>query len=95
MLDAITPAEWAVLGLSLRVALVSVALSLPLAVAAAWALARGHFPGKGLLLSPDTLCSSFSDAKRPSGLSWKTLWASPSRSAGRALHWPPPSWAFP
>jgi molybdate transport system permease protein len=37
MLDAIT------------VALVSVALSLPLAVAAAWALARGHFPGKGLL----------------------------------------------
>lgn len=49
MLDAITPAEWAVLGLSLRVALVSVALSLPLAVAAAWALARGRFPGKGLL----------------------------------------------
>lgn len=49
MLDAITPAEWAVLGLSLRVALVSVALSLPLAVAAAWALARGGFPGKGLL----------------------------------------------
>ena len=37
------------LALSLRVALVSVGLSLPLGLAAAWLLARARFPGKTLL----------------------------------------------
>ena len=40
--------EWEVLRLSLRVAFWSVALSLPVAVAVAYALARGTFPGKTL-----------------------------------------------
>lgn len=35
--------------LSLRVAFVATLFSLPLAFAAAWALARGRFPGRGLL----------------------------------------------
>ncbi len=40
--------EWEVLGLSLRVAFWSVAVSLPLAIAVAYALARSSFPGKTL-----------------------------------------------
>src|SRR5512140_427881 len=40
--------ELSVIGLSLKVALVSVATSLPVAIAAAWLLARRAFPGKTL-----------------------------------------------
>ena len=40
--------EWEVLGLSLRVAFWSVAVSLPLAIAVAYTLARSSFPGKTL-----------------------------------------------
>ena len=42
----LTDAEWQAIALSLRVALVSVAGSLPLGVAMAWLLARRQFPGK-------------------------------------------------
>jgi molybdate transport system permease protein len=45
----VSPAEWQVLGLSLRVALVAVIASLPLAIATAFLLARCSFPGKALL----------------------------------------------
>ena len=41
--------EWGVVALSLKVALASVAASLPLAIAAAWLLARRDFPGKTLV----------------------------------------------
>jgi molybdate transport system permease protein len=43
-----TDAEWQAIILSLRVALVSVAASLPLGVLVAWLLARRKFPGKSL-----------------------------------------------
>ncbi len=45
----LTPMELEALGLSLRVALWSVAGSLPVGILVAWALARGRFPGKVLL----------------------------------------------
>jgi molybdate transport system permease protein len=45
---SLTPEEWEVLGLSLRVAFWSMLISLPAAVAVAMLLARGHFPGKTL-----------------------------------------------
>lgn len=41
-------AEWTIIGLSLRVATLSTLLSLPFALAAAYALARWRFPGKAL-----------------------------------------------
>lgn len=44
-----SPADWQAFGLSLWVALWSVALGGPLALAAAFALARGRFWGRGLL----------------------------------------------
>ncbi len=43
---SLSPLETEALGLSLRVALWCVALSLPLAIAVAWVLARLDFPGK-------------------------------------------------
>lgn len=43
------PAEWAVIGLSLKVSLVATGLSLPIAFALAWVLARCRFPGRFLL----------------------------------------------
>ncbi|MCZ6610785.1 MAG: molybdate ABC transporter permease subunit, partial [Alphaproteobacteria bacterium] len=43
---SLSPLETEALGLSLRVALWCVALSLPLAIAVAWVLARLYFPGK-------------------------------------------------
>ena len=49
----LSPQEWDVLGLSLRVALASVGLSLPAAIAMGWLLARREFRGKLLL---DGLC---------------------------------------
>lgn len=46
---SLSPAEWEVLGLSLRVALVAVLASLPLGIFTAYALARWQFPGKALV----------------------------------------------
>ncbi|MEM7723130.1 MAG: molybdate ABC transporter permease subunit [Pseudomonadota bacterium] len=46
---SLSPAEWEVLGLSLRVALVAVVASLPLGIFTAYALARWQFPGKALV----------------------------------------------
>ena len=45
----LTAAEWAILALSLRVSLVAVAVTLPVAFVLAWVLARSRFPGKVLL----------------------------------------------
>ena len=45
---ALSADEWAVIGLSLKVALWSVLCSLPLALATAWLLARTRFYGKSL-----------------------------------------------
>ncbi len=45
----ISDAEWQVIALSLRVGLVAVAATLPIAYALAWLLARRDFPGKLLL----------------------------------------------
>ncbi len=45
----LTPQELGILALSLRVALVSVVASLPLAIGVAWLLARVRFPGKTLV----------------------------------------------
>lgn len=45
----LSPIEAEALGLSLRVALWAVALSLPLGIAVAWLLARREFPGKSIL----------------------------------------------
>ena len=45
----LTDAEWQAVALSLRVALVSVAGSLPFGIATAWLLARRHFPAKWLV----------------------------------------------
>lgn len=43
------PEEWDIVRLSLKVSLVAVGASLPLAFALAWLLGRGRFPGKVLL----------------------------------------------
>ncbi|MBI1243915.1 MAG: molybdate ABC transporter permease subunit [Alphaproteobacteria bacterium] len=48
-MDLLSATEFEALRLSLRVALVAVAATLPLAVLVAWALARCRFPGKGLI----------------------------------------------
>ena len=45
----LTPVEWEALRLSLRVAFWNVLVSLPVAVAVAWVLARREFPGKIVL----------------------------------------------
>ncbi|HEU4959717.1 MAG TPA: molybdate ABC transporter permease subunit [Sphingomonas sp.] len=45
----LTPTEWQIVALSLRVGLVAMAATLPVAFALAWLLARGRFPGKVLL----------------------------------------------
>ena len=46
---ALGPEEWTAVRLSLRVALWATALSLPVGIAVAYALARGRFWGRGLL----------------------------------------------
>ena len=48
-MTALTPEEWQVLVLSLKVSGVAMAAALPLAFALAWVLARWRFPGKVLL----------------------------------------------
>lgn len=45
----LTPEEWGVVLLSLQVGAVAMAVTLPVAFALAWVLARGTFPGKVLL----------------------------------------------
>lgn len=45
----LSPEEWGVVALSLRVSGVAVAACLPVAFALAWVLARGRFPGRVLL----------------------------------------------
>lgn len=45
----LTPEEWTAILLSLRIALVATLVALPFGIAAAWLLARKHFPGKALL----------------------------------------------
>ncbi|HEX5212348.1 MAG TPA: molybdate ABC transporter permease subunit [Pseudolabrys sp.] len=45
----VTPQEWTAVALSLRVASVATAVSLPFGIALAWLLARKQFPGKALL----------------------------------------------
>lgn len=48
-MEGLSADEWEIIGLSLRVALASVAASLPPAVAFAYLLARARFPGKVLV----------------------------------------------
>lgn len=48
-MSLLSPAEWEVVHLSLRVSGIAILLSVVPAFAAAWALARGRFPGKFLL----------------------------------------------
>jgi molybdate transport system permease protein len=45
----LTLMEWEVLGLSLKVSFLAVAVSLPAGIGAAWVLSRYRFPGKGLV----------------------------------------------
>jgi molybdate transport system permease protein len=45
----LTPEEWGIVALSLRVGLVATIAALPIAFAIAWLLARGRFPGKILI----------------------------------------------
>jgi molybdate transport system permease protein len=45
----LSPEEWSIVALSLRVSLVAVGLMLPVAFALAWLLARSRFPGKLLV----------------------------------------------
>src|SRR5688572_16820701 len=45
----LTPEEWVAVGLSLKVAFWATLASLPLGIAAAYALARKRFPGRALL----------------------------------------------
>lgn len=45
----LTPAEWQALALSLRVALISVAVALPFALALGYAMSRARFPGKAVV----------------------------------------------
>ena len=49
MSGALTAEEWGVVALSLRVSLVAMLVSLPVAYALAWLLARRRFPGRVLL----------------------------------------------
>lgn len=45
----LTPEEWQIVALSLRVSMAAILAALPVAFALAWLLARGRFPGKVLL----------------------------------------------
>jgi molybdate transport system permease protein len=45
----LTPEEWEIVALSLRVGLAATLVTLPVAFAIAWLLARGRFPGKILI----------------------------------------------
>jgi molybdate transport system permease protein len=45
----LSPQEWEIVALSLRVSALAIAAALPIAFGLAWVLARGRFPGKVLL----------------------------------------------
>ncbi|RPF71894.1 molybdate ABC transporter permease subunit [Aurantiacibacter spongiae] len=45
----LTPAEWTVIALSLKVSVVAVLVTMPVAYALAWVIARRRFPGRMLL----------------------------------------------
>jgi molybdate transport system permease protein len=45
----LSPDEWEIVGLSLKVSIVAVGLTMPVAFALAYLLARAHFPGKVLV----------------------------------------------
>lgn len=45
----LSPAEWEVIGLTLKISLAAIGLMLPIAFALAWVLARSRLPGKLLL----------------------------------------------
>ena len=45
----LSPAEWGIVGLSLKVSIVAVGLTMPVAFGLAYLLARAHFPGKVLV----------------------------------------------
>ena len=45
----LSPAEWEIVALSLKVSAVAILVTLPIAFALAWALARGRFPGRIVL----------------------------------------------
>ena len=49
MFDALTAAEWAAIGLSLRIAGIAALASLPLGIAVAYLLARARFAGRSLV----------------------------------------------
>jgi molybdate transport system permease protein len=49
MFEALTQAEWTAIELSIRVAIVATAFSLPFGILVAYALARWRFPGRELL----------------------------------------------
>ncbi len=49
MFDALTPAEWEAIRLSVRIATVAMIASLPFGIAVAWLLARCRFPGRTLV----------------------------------------------
>jgi molybdate transport system permease protein len=49
MFDALTPAEWDAIRLSLRVASLAAIASLPFGIGVAYLLARGRFPGRSLV----------------------------------------------
>ena len=49
MFAPLTPAEWAIVLLSLKVSGVAIVLTMPVAFALAWVLARWSFPGKVLI----------------------------------------------
>ena len=48
-MTSLTPEEWGIVALSLKVAGVAVFAALPFAFALAYLLARGRFPGKVLI----------------------------------------------
>lgn len=49
MIAILSPAEWTVIALSLKVSVVAVLVTLPIAYALAWVVARRRFPGRTLL----------------------------------------------
>ena len=49
MIDPLSAAEWSVIALSLKVSLVAIGITLPIAYVLAWVLARKRFPGRVLL----------------------------------------------
>jgi molybdate transport system permease protein len=49
MFEALTPAEWDAIHLSIRIATVAMIGSLPFGIAVAYLLARGRFPGRALV----------------------------------------------